>query len=299
MDVDRVRLEEKRIVPSNTFYCRRDEHPVYFEMTLTRDYAGLTSASFSPINKDVILDACLSYAINDQEATVFNNIRYQKSYVKEKLTAGQVRSLDLRPLWQAVRAESVWRWHLMIFYEGSPCILTVTDICKDYLAMLEKTKFADITFAIQGEEIKAHKSVLAARSPYFRNMFDANMVENASGKIEVPDADSKAFRGMLEYIYGGMHPKNLDEISIDLFVIADKYDIPKLRDICEWNIRANLNVDSVVDALLLAHRHNLGKLMEEAKATAVASREVLMQSEKDRQRLIAEPDLLLKIALGL
>jgi len=130
-------------------------------------------------------------------------------------------------------------------------------------------------------------------------MFDANMVENASGKIEVPDADSKAFRGMLEYIYGGMHPKNLDEISIDLFVIADKYDIPKLRDICEWNIRANLNVDSVVDALLLAHRHNLGKLMEEAKATAVASREVLMQSEKDRQRLIAEPDLLLKIALGL
>merc|ERR1712142_309881 len=96
MDVDRVRLEEKRIVPSNTFYCRRDEHPVYFEMTLTRDDAGLTSASFSPINKDVvILDACLSYAKNDQEATVFNNIRYQKSYVKEKLTAGQVRSLDL------------------------------------------------------------------------------------------------------------------------------------------------------------------------------------------------------------
>ena len=160
MDVDRVRLEEKRIVPSNTFYCRRDEHPVYFEMSLTRDDAGGTSVSFSPINKDVVihrLDASLSYSINE-EATEFNNMRFHKSHVKEKLTVGQVRSLDL-PQWQDVRAKSVWRCHLMIFYEGSPCIPTVTDVCKDYLAMLEKTEFADISFDVQGEEIKAHKSV--------------------------------------------------------------------------------------------------------------------------------------------
>ena len=161
MDVDRVILEEKRIVPSNTFYCRRDEHPVYFEMSLTRDDAGGTSVSFSPINKDFVihrLDACLSYAINDQEATEFNNMRFHKSHVKEKLTVGQVRRLGLRQC-QAVRSKSVWWCHLMIFYEGSPCIPTVTDVCKDYLAMLEKTEFADITFDVQGEEIKAHKSV--------------------------------------------------------------------------------------------------------------------------------------------
>jgi len=36
---------------------------------------------------------------------------------------------------------------------------------------MEEEKFTDITFEVQGEEIKAHKAILAQRCKYFEKMF--------------------------------------------------------------------------------------------------------------------------------
>ena len=72
---------------------------------------------------------------------------------------------------------------------------------------------------------------------------------------------------------------------MDLFVVADKYGIDELRDICELNLRAHLNTDNVVDALLLAERHNLQELMAVAKLVFRANKDVLMQSEENREKL--------------
>ncbi len=37
--------------------------------------------------------------------------------------------------------------------------------------------FADVTFVVQGEEIKAHKGIIAARSKFFENMFLSKFYE--------------------------------------------------------------------------------------------------------------------------
>merc|ERR1719187_2644294 len=59
----------------------------------------------------------------------------------------------------------------------------------------------------------------------------------------------------LRYLYTG-EIVNLDIRVDDLFVVADKYDVPHLTDICESFMINNLTVENVSRCLVLGHNHN-------------------------------------------
>ena len=126
-------------------------------------------------------------------------------------------------------------------------------------------------------------------------MFRSNMKESLTNKVEVPDADPDAFRGMLQYIYGGMAPENLDAVAMELLAIADKYGLETLKSMCEFSIRRNLNADTVVDACLLAERFDCAELMSHAKLVLKANIRVIERSEENRDKLKNDPDLLFKL----
>jgi len=48
---------------------------------------------------------------------------------------------------------------------------------KDLLKMLDSGNFADVTFVLGETKVKAHKCILASRSNFFENMFNAGMRE--------------------------------------------------------------------------------------------------------------------------
>ena len=109
---------------------------------------------------------------------------------------------------------------------------------------------------------------------------------------QVTDVDPDVFRGMLEYVYGDCNPKNLDSIATRLFTAADKYDFEELKGICAKNIAANLNADNVVDALLLAVRHDLDELKPHAEAVLRANISSVKDSVAAREKLFDNPKLL-------
>ena len=43
----------------------------------------------------------------------------------------------------------------------------------DYSKLLMDTALADVTFVVDGQRFQVHRCVLAARSPYFRAMFES------------------------------------------------------------------------------------------------------------------------------
>ena len=51
------------------------------------------------------------------------------------------------------------------------------------------------------EPIAAHKNILAARSVYFRTMFDTGVGAGHGGPIEIRDTTLAVLRAILEYIY--------------------------------------------------------------------------------------------------
>lgn len=68
-----------------------------------------------------------------------------------------------------------------------------SDIGAHFGMLLEDMEGSDITFNVAGEMIRAHKLVLAARSPFFRSkFFDAEEEDNQV--VPINDLEPKVFK---------------------------------------------------------------------------------------------------------
>ncbi|KAK7795570.1 hypothetical protein U0070_010190 [Myodes glareolus] len=58
----------------------------------------------------------------------------------------------------------------------------------------ENSSFTDCCLGVDGQEFRAHKAILAARSPVFRAMFEHDMEESRKSRIEIHDLELKSSR---------------------------------------------------------------------------------------------------------
>lgn len=135
------------------------------------------------------------------------------------------------------------------------------DLEKRLGSLLHDEKFADVVIVVGEREIKAHKNILAVRSPVFAAMFDSDMEESAQNRVTITDLDYEVVEQMLRYMYTGQAPK-LKSMADQLLVAADKYSLDSLRVMCEQTLCATLSVDTAVKLLALADLYNADQLKE-------------------------------------
>ena len=128
-------------------------------------------------------------------------------------------------------------------------------------SLLKKGNFADVSLVVEGVFIPAHMAVLAARSPVFQAMFEHDLVERAENKVEICDIKASVMQELLNFIYTDTAP-NADLMAADLLIAAEKYDLGRLKLICEQILSRNLTVENVGETLRLADRHNANQLKE-------------------------------------
>ena len=58
-----------------------------------------------------------------------------------------------------------------------------------------------MTFVIGEHRIRGHRSILACRSNFFKNMFTVGMRESEESVISVQDISLATFKKLLEFIY--------------------------------------------------------------------------------------------------
>lgn len=86
-------------------------------------------------------------------------------------------------------------------------------------------------------------------------MFNTNMMEKEFNTVEIAEFDDEVVRGMLEYIYTG-ESDIMVERAPDLLQVAEKYDLPQLKEDCEFYMADNLNVENAAEVLVMAHMYN-------------------------------------------
>lgn len=157
-------------------------------------------------------------------------------------------------------------------------------------------EFADVTLCINGKDYHAHKGILAARSSVFKAMLRSDMSEKKSNRIEINDIDESVFIEMLRYIYTGK-PENLEIMVPELLEAADKYDLEKLKIICETELLKNVSKENVVEVLILADRHNAKNLKTEVvRYIKMNSYNTNILTKEVRKNLVtSHPHLLLEI----
>lgn len=113
-------------------------------------------------------------------------------------------------------------------------------------------------------EIRAHKCILAARSPVFKAMFNYSLKENLTNKVVIEDCKPEVVRAMLKYIYTAYIPEDIKNIAIDLYIAAEKYFVESLKIKCREYLAENLNADSVIHTYILSELYNDSMLRKQS-----------------------------------
>jgi speckle-type POZ protein len=129
-------------------------------------------------------------------------------------------------------------------------------LSKDIHRLREKMWWPDVTFVVEEAKIRAHRLVLAMRSPVFAAEFRGNMKEKTMRCIRVVDMTAMTFRAMLYFIYTDDLPKPKDKacplaMARDLLVAADLYDLERLRIMCENILSQSIAIDNVMETFFL------------------------------------------------
>ncbi|GJN34162.1 hypothetical protein PR202_gb22805 [Eleusine coracana subsp. coracana] len=123
---------------------------------------------------------------------------------------------------------------------------------------------ADVAFLVEGETFKAHRLVLAARSPVFKAELFGSMAESTASSITIHDMRASTFRSMLFYMYHNVLPAAEDAFGIvefqHLFVAADRYGFDALKQTCEDILYAGVSMDTVLSILEFTQEHTCSRL---------------------------------------
>ncbi|XP_078234084.1 speckle-type POZ protein-like [Pogona vitticeps] len=82
-------------------------------------------------------------------------------------------------------------------------------------------RYTDCCLCVGGQEFRAHKAILAARSPVFSAMFEHEMEESKKNQVNIKDIKPEVFKEMVHFIYSGKAP-NINQMAYDLLAAAEK-----------------------------------------------------------------------------
>ncbi|CAM0883848.1 unnamed protein product [Alopecurus aequalis] len=141
--------------------------------------------------------------------------------------------------------------------------------------LLLSTDGTDVTFKVGGETFFAHRCVLAARSMVFKAELFGPMKEGTiASVVEIEDIEAKVFGALLSFIYTDSLPKmEFDRMEEEgesqealwlqhLLGAADRFDLQRLKVLCEEKLCKHICVSSVTTILTLAEQHNCHGLKE-------------------------------------
>jgi speckle-type POZ protein len=117
--------------------------------------------------------------------------------------------------------------------------------------------------------------VLAARSPVFDALLFGPMKEGTSTEncIRIDDMAAQVFRTLLHFIYTDSLPETIEQdnggatMAQHLLEAADRYDLQRLKLICEDRLCQQIDVSTVATTLALAEQHHCQALKDEVSAT--------------------------------
>jgi speckle-type POZ protein len=152
-------------------------------------------------------------------------------------------------------------------------VVPPSDLHLHFGNLLESMDGADVTFHVAGEKFLAHRFVLAARSPVFKAELLGALQENTGAPIEIQDMEADVFKCLLHFMYTDSLPalemaSDQGETRRDvvmaghLLVAADRYNVERLKLMCEHKLCCHIDADMVASSLALADQHNCNGLKE-------------------------------------
>lgn len=167
-----------------------------------------------------------------------------------------------------------------------------SDLGQSFGALLESGDGADVSFEVDGEIFRAHKLVLATRSPVFKAQLYGPMRDRSTENIKIEDMEAPVFKAMLQFIYldelpdahelmGSVSTSASTLVAQHLLAAADRYCLDRLRSLCEAKLCEEVSIETVATTLALAEQHHSSQLKSVCLKFAAAPENLgaVMQTE--------------------
>ncbi|CAA3002781.1 BTB/POZ and MATH domain-containing protein 3-like isoform X1 [Olea europaea var. sylvestris] len=178
-----------------------------------------------------------------------------------------------------------------------------SDMGENLTYLLDSELGCDIVFQVGEETFKAHKLILATRSPVFRAQFFGLVGNPNADKVELEDIEPSIFKAMLQFIYSD-NLVDLDEITGStstctsaimmqhLLAASDRFGLDRLKQLCEAKLCEEVSAETVATTLSLAEQHHCPQLKAICLKFAATNLGAVMQSEGFRHLEESCPSLL-------
>ncbi|CAN6318452.1 unnamed protein product [Urochloa humidicola] len=146
-------------------------------------------------------------------------------------------------------------------------VVPPSDMHRHFGDLLSSKDGADVRFQVHKKTFPAHRSILAARSPVFKKALLGRMKEGfTTNAIPIDDMEAEVFGALLTFIYTDKLPDMEEEeesaMLQHLLVAGDRYNLERLKLICEDKLCNHITTGSAASILALAQQHNCHGLKE-------------------------------------
>jgi speckle-type POZ protein len=157
---------------------------------------------------------------------------------------------------------------------------------------------SDVLILVEKEatNLVAHKSILMARSEFFRGMFSNNCEETRNGQVIIKEFDLDTVNELLRFIYCRKALK-MEELAYNLLEAADKYLLPDLMNQCDKSLFVNMTIGNVLHIVYVADLHDRSWLKEKAIKFLGKNIRDVIETKEWIELINANPQLLYKIFL--
>ncbi|CAM0879408.1 unnamed protein product [Alopecurus aequalis] len=158
-------------------------------------------------------------------------------------------------------------------------LLLVDELDSDTEERRRRCMQPDVTFVVEETEIQAHKLVVALRS----SVFAAEFRWHTNGtRLSIDDMSASTFRAMLGFIYTDELPikasndttrraRRREAMAPDLLVAPDRYDLERLRIMCQNVLLEGIDTSTVMGTLLLVRGRQTCRQLEDSCIEYIAS----------------------------
>ncbi|XP_037091200.1 kelch-like ECH-associated protein 1B [Pollicipes pollicipes] len=139
----------------------------------------------------------------------------------------------------------------------------LTDAFKTMFKMRGDGLLTDVVLELESEDVKAHKLVLAAASPYFKAMFTSGLRESSMSSIKLQGVCTYTFSRLLLFAYTGEITVN-EQTVCALLPAATMFQMQHVVEVCCNFLRNQLEPSNAIGIATFAEQHGCMELLHTA-----------------------------------
>ena len=135
------------------------------------------------------------------------------------------------------------------------------NVFKQLHSLMKKGELCDAVLIAGDMEIKAHRIVLSANSPYFQDMFIGEFSEPEGVPVVIEEVDEDSLTALVDFAYTSRIKLTQSNVY-KLFEAADVLQFQGVRNACFRFFRSQMNKSNCIRTWMFAESHNCTELLE-------------------------------------